>query len=877
MFRERIHDFWLRVKALVWRRELDRDLDDELQFHLAMREQKLREQGVAAEEAPYVARRQFGNVTRLKETSRELWSFHSMEILWQDLRYGLRGLRKNPGFTAVAVLTLALGIGANTAIFSLLDAILLRTLPVSHPESLVVLASFSREGRVGDFGYSDYQILRDGNRAFSGVLATSSQARIDVGMGAGTEVALRKIVSTNYFSVLGVQPFLGRVFTNEDENVQVAVISNGFWKRSFGGSPSAVGNQIDLDGSAFTIVGVAPPEFFGETVGEAPDMWATVSLMPASRRSLPGFTWLNLMGRLKPGVQAQQASVDLSLLLPQIPDSESRGGFIDRIAVEAGDRGGSALRDSFSVPLNILMAVVAVVLLIACANLASLHLARAATRQREIATRLALGAGRGRIVRQLVTESVLLALMGGTVGLLFAVWTERFLLSLVAGVGRAITVDLRPDIHILGFTGVISLATGVLFGLAPALQAARQGGGVGLKPNSQFRAGSQRPWGLKGGLIAMQVALSVLSLVVGGLLIRTLENLKTQDIGFRAANVLSVQISSEREHRPPSASVIVPLLQRMEAIPGVQAGSFSFTPTLAVDGSGVSGLKFEGYPPTREDQRAQANWVGPNYFRTSGIPLIEGREFSLADNSNASRVAILNQTTARHYFGNQPAVGKRFEFNKEQYQIIGVAKDAKYVDLRESNLPFVYFAALQSNSEIQSLELRTTSSPFAVAGAVRAAIGEVDPHLRIREITTLEKLIDQKLAREFLVADIAGFFSGLTLLLVFIGIYGTLAYTVARRTNEIGIRMALGARKSDVLQLVVGQGMVLAFAGLALGMVGALGLTRFLASLLYGVKPSDALTFVAVSFILIAVALLASYIPARRAMKVDPMVALRYE
>ena len=512
MIRERMHDLWLRVKALIRRRELDRDLDDELQFHLAMREQKLREQGVTADEARYAARRQFGNATLLKETSRELWSFHSMEILWQDLRYGLRGLRKNPGFTAVAVMTLALGIGANTAIFSLLDAILLRTLPVSHPESLVVLASFSRNGRIGDFGYPDYLIVRAGNRTFSGVLAASSQERVDAGRGTETEVALRKIVSTNYFSVLGVHPSLGRAFSNEDENVQVAVISNGFWRRSFGGSPSVVGNQIDLDGSPFTIVGVAPPEFFGETVGEAPDIWATVSLMPASRRSLPGFTWLNLMGRLKPGVQAQEASVDLGLLLPQVPDSESRGGFIDHIAVETGDRGGSGLRDSFSAPLSILMAVVAVVLLIACANLASLQLARAATRQREIATRLALGAGRSRIVRQLVTESVLLALMGGTVGLLFAVWTERFLLSLVAGVGRAITVDLRPDLHVLGFTGVISLATGVLFGLAPALQAAGQGGSVGLKPNSQFRAGSQRPWGLKGGLVAIQVALSVLLL-----------------------------------------------------------------------------------------------------------------------------------------------------------------------------------------------------------------------------------------------------------------------------------------------------------------------------------------------------------------------------
>ena len=835
------------------------------------------EDGMSREEARYAALRRFGGVEQVKEECRDARGVAWLEGLLQDLRYGLRQLSHNPGFTAVAVLTLALGIGANTAIFSLLDAILLRTLPVSHPENLVVLASFSRNGRVGDFGYPDYLTLRDGNRAFTGVLAASSQRRIDVGMGAETEVALRKIVSTNYFSVLGVQPFLGRVFSNEDERMQVAVISNRFWKRSLAGSPSVVGKQIDLDGLPFTIVGVAPPEFLGETVGEAPDIWATVSLMPASRRNLPGFTWLNLMGRLKPGVQAQQASADLTLLLPQIPDSESRGGFIHSIAVEAGERGSSGLRDSFSVPLNILMAVVAVVLLIACLNLASLQLARAATRQREIATRLALGASRGRIVRQLMTESVLLALLGGVFGLLFAVWTERFLLSLVASVGRAVTLDLSPDIHILGFTGMISVATGVLFGLAPALQPVRQGAGAGLKLNSRIFAGRGRRWGLKDGLIAMQVALSLLLSVVGGLFIRTIQNLKTQDVGFRAANVLSVQVSSQREHQPNWASVIVPLLGRMKAIPGVHVASVSFNEILANNSSGVSGLKFDGYPPTREDQRALANWVGPNYFETSGIPMVEGREFSLADDSNAQKVAILNQTVARHYFGNRPALGKRFEFNKEQYEIIGVAKDAKYLDLRESNVGLVYFAALQNNSEIHALEVRTTSSPLAVAGAVRDAIREVDPHLRIGEITTLEKRIDQKLARELLVADIAGFFSGLTLLLVFIGIYGTLAYTVARRTNEIGIRMALGARKSDVLQFVVGQGMVLALAGVALGIVGALGLTRFLTSLLYGVKPSDALTFVTVSFILTAVALVASYIPARRATRVDPMVALRYE
>ena len=458
---------WRKLAGLApsRRRALERDMREELD-------------ALAAIAHADGERRELGNLTRAAEEARAVWGWPRIEQLWGDVRYAFRTMRHSPGFTAIAVLSLALGIGANTAIFSLIDAILLRTLPISHPESMVVLASFSKEGRVGDFGYPDYLTLRDGNRAFSGVLAASSLARINVGLGPQSAVANRKIVSSNYFSVLGIPPALGRVFETADESLPFAVISSGFWKRSFGGSPSAIGKQIDLDGLPFTIAGVAPPEFFGETVGESPDIWTTMSLLPA-RMNLPGFTWLNLMGRLRPGVQASQAAADLNLLLTQLTDGESRGGFIHRISVESGDRGGSGLRDSFSAPLSILMAVVAVVLLIACANLASLQLARAAARQREIATRLALGAGRGRIVRQLITESMLLASLGGVLGLLFAVWSERFLLSLVAGVGRAITVDLRPDIRILGFTAAISVATGVLFGLAPALMAVRHGvGGV---------------------------------------------------------------------------------------------------------------------------------------------------------------------------------------------------------------------------------------------------------------------------------------------------------------------------------------------------------------------------------------------------------------
>jgi predicted permease len=849
----------LKYLAPSQRRALERDMRDELE-------------SLAAIAQTQEARSELGNLTRAAEEARAVWSWIWIEQLCGDIRYACRTMRQNPGFTATAVLSLALGIGANTAIFSLIDAIMLKPIPVSHPESLVVLGSFSRNERIGDFGYPDYAVLRDGNRVFSGLLAASNLASVNLGMGADTEVVRRKIVSSSYFSVLDVHPVLGRVFSNDDENQQVAVIGNRLWKRSFGESGSVVGRQVELDGLPFTIVGVAPPEFLGETVGEAADVWASMSLMPAAQRNAPGFTWLNLMGRLRPGVNARQASVNLSLLMPQIPNS-----FIQRISVEPGSLGGSGLRNIFSVPLKILMTVVAVVLLIACANLASLLLARAAARQREIATRLAIGAGRSRVVRQLMTESVLLGLLGGLAGFLFAFWGLRLLLTLVAGVGRTITLDLRPDVRVLLFTGVISVAAGLLFGLAPAIQAVRQNVGETLKLTAHHYSGRRRRWGLKDGLIGMQVALSFVLLVVGGLFIRTLQNLKTQDVGFRAANVLCLQMGSQRGYQPPWGNLIVQLLQRTEAIPGVQTATVSFNGTLTNEGSGVSGFQVEGYPPTTEDQRARANWIGPRYFETSGIPLLEGREFSLADSSKTQRVAIINQTMARHYFGNRRAAGRRFEFNKEQFQIVGVAKDAKYQSLRESTPRLVYFAALQSNTAIHSLEVRTSGSPLAVAGAVRDAVREVDPRLRIGDIATLEQRIDQKLAREFLVADIAGFFGGLTLLLVSIGIYGALAYTVARRTNEIGIRMALGARTTTVLRIVLRDVLLVLAVGLAGGIAAALVAARLVASMLFGLKSTDLSTIALAALLMSAATLAAGYIPARRASRIEPTTALRFD
>ncbi len=817
-------------------------------------------------------RSDLGSLTLAAEEGRSVCRWTWLDQLSADVRYACRTMRRNPGFTLTAVLSLALGIGANTAIFSLMNAILLKPLPVNDPATLVVLTSYSKDDEIGDFGYGDYLTLRKERRAFSGILAASTLAPVAAGMGAETETVQRKIVSSNYFSVLQVRPAIGRTFRDQEENQPVAVISDRWWRRSFGGSANVVGRQVDLDGKAFTIVGVAPPEFLSETVGESVDVWATMTLMPASLRSAPGYTWLNLMGRLKPGVTARQAGASLASLVPQLQNR-----FIERIEIEPGSLGSSGLRDSFSAPLKILLAVVAVALLIACANLASLLLARAASRQREITTRLAIGASRIRLFRQLITESVVLSVLGGLLGLGLSIWGERVLLNLVAGAGKKISVDLRPDLPVLLFTGAISVVTGLLFGLIPAMDAVRENVSETLKLNASSISFGRSGFGLRGGLVAVQVALSMVLLVVGGLFIRTLQNLKNQDLGLRAANVLSVQFDTQRQYRPAWPSLIREMLRRAAAVPGVKAACLSFDGALGNAG-GISGFRFEGSPaPTGEDQHAGATWVSPRYFETVGIPLLEGREFSPRDDARSPQVVIVNRTIARQYTGSDHAVGRRFVFNGKSYEIIGVAKDAKHGDLRKSNQRFVYFAALQSGSEVHSLEVRTTVPPFTVADDIRHVVRDVDPRLRIVDVATLEQRIDQKLARENLIADLSGFFAGLTLVLVVLGAYGTIAYSVARRTKEIGIRVAVGARLANITWIILRHLALAIAAGLIAGAAAAIMAGRLLTFLLFGLNSTDAWTIGGAGLILCLAAMSAGCLPVVRAWRLDPTIALRLE
>ncbi len=845
------------------RRVLEQDMQEELDSLASLAEAE-------------GGRAHLGNLTRAAEEGRTVWTLVWLDQLAADARYSCRTMRKNPIFTLTAVLSLALGIGANTAIFNLIHAILLKPLAVRDPETLVVLTSHSRNEKIGNFGYQDYRALRDEQTAFAGIIAASRLRPLVAGVGNDGETVQGKVVSSNYFSVLGVRPMVGRLFEDGQEDLQIAVISEGWWRRAFGGATSAVGQDIELDGKSFEIVGIAPPGFVSETAGEATDVWTTTALMPAEMRKAAGFTWLNLMGRLKPGANVQQADASLR---PRMPEMQNR--FIERIDIEPGRFGGAGIRNTVSAPLTVLMAIVAVALLMACANLAGLLLARAASRKREIATRLAIGASRGRLFRQFITESVLLAMVGGFLGLGFAIWGQRMLLKLVTVAGRTISLDPRPDFAVLSFTVLVSLVTGILFGLGPAVQAVRETASEALKLGAYERVGGRNRIGLRGGLIAFQIAISMLLLVVGGFFIRTLQNLKYQDMGVRAGNVLSVGLDSRRGERLDWPNVIKELTRRVESIPGVQSASGSLWGTLANAG-GVTGFRFEGYVARAgEEHRAGANWVTPQYFETVGIPLLEGRDFSPRDDANSQRVAIINETMARYYAGSNTgsnkAVGRYLVHNAHAYQIIGVARDAKYSDLRESARRFVYFAALQGSQEIRSLEIHTSGSPAGIARDVRQLVRDVEPRLRVFETTTLEQRIGQKLEREVLIASLAGFFGTLTLVLVVVGVYGMLSYSVARRTKEIGIRIALGGRLPAIAATVLQDLLIAVVIGLTFGLALALLAGRVLSSMLFGLKSTDPGTMIMAAGILGLAMAAAGCVPVHRACRVAPTRALRLE
>jgi predicted permease len=1003
------------------------ELEQDIRAHIEMETQDNIARGMPLEEARYAAVRKFGNVTRVQEDAHEVWSFVWLEQLWQDVLFGLRMLRKGPVFTAVAVLTLAFGIGANTAIFSLIDAVMLRSLPVENPAQLVLLKWSARRapnlfgmmssgdcptdmggGGLNPIGCSFSEpMFREIAQAniFSGTAAFANTGRLDLTGNGPASVINGQLVSGDFFRTMGLKAALGRLIGASDDTASgaaVTVLNYGYWQSAFGGSRDVIGRTIELNAVPFTIVGVAEQRFTGITPGSSYDVWIPLFAGPKvnrlqgplgaqDRQNDVANWWLTIVGRLKPGTPPGQSQAMVSgifrnemlhgavplfhgnqmagvlamrmgapalagpapspapmpapmpmqgasgnaavpmhreatggpatqpagnarVILPAPQATRPRGAPLaaepsapktlsteednPQVMLVSAQTGLVGTRARYSDPLYALMLAVGIILLIACANVAGLMLARAAARQKEMAVRLALGAGRARIVRQLLTESVMLSLFGGVLGVLFAYWGAHAIISFVSNnqtrpLGFATGVDLR----VLGFTAAVSLFTGILFGVAPAFRSAH----IDLAPTLKEGEGSSASAGHSGArwfsagnlLVVTQVALAVVVLVGAGLLVRTLQNLRRVDTGFDAHNILIFGIDPTLAgyQGAQTANLYRDLQGRLAETPGVKSASYSMTPLLS---NGLMITVFH-WPGTPEDQTAESDAldVGPNFFETLHIPFLAGREFSAVDfelaaanggdkPTSAPTPVIVNQAFVQKYLGKENPIGKAygaavagpFGGPTPGYQIVGVVRDAKYNELRREIHPMMY---APHHMGVATFELRTAADPQALLPAIREVVRQVNADLPLFNVTTQSQQIDRLLFQERLVARLAGFFGVLALVLACIGLYGLLSYEVSRRTREIGIRMALGAQPERVRKLVLRQGIALALGGAAAGIGVALGATRYLGSMLFNVRASDPLTMSAVAVLLALVALAACYIPARRATRVDPMVALRHE
>jgi predicted permease len=834
-----------------------------------------------------------------------------MGNLLQDFRFGLRTLGKNPGFTLVAVLTLALGIGANAAIFSLTDQVLLRLLPVERPRELVVLRSPGKShGRTWNdvegghsFSYPMYKDLRDRNDVFAGLLARF-HVQVSVAGQGQSQLAEGELVSGNYFQVLGVQPALGRILSSQDETAPganpVTVLGYGYWKRHFGGDPNILNKQLTVNGNSLTVVGVARSGFAGVQVGLVPDLFIPITMKAAMTPNWDGLAdrndhWVTMLGRLKPGLAAGKAEAGVAPLYHAILEGEApalklssrdQQEFLNRkMILDTGSHGRPVLQHDAKQPLLILMAMVGLVLLIACANLASLLIARGEGRQREIALRLALGAGRGRLVRQLMTESVLLAIAGGAAGLALASWTLSLIVNSIPEDVGASGLTRQLDYRVLIFACVVSVVTSVFFGLAPAIRATRTDLQGVLKDQGSNVSGGKANVRVRKSLMISQIALTAVLLAAAGLFAHSLLNLKSQDLGVRPDHVLEFSISPElNRYTPPQTTLLVERIRKnVESLPGVRSASASEIPVLANSNSS-SNITVQGYN-TQEDEDMNVNqdWVGPEFLTTMGIPLLNGREFTEDDSSTSPKVAIINEAMARRFFAGRNPVGQHFGFGggkdvKIDIEIVGVVKDSKDIDVREKVSPYVFVPYSQSeHAGNATFYVRTNQDPAALAISVRNLVQGVDSNLPVYDVKTLTAQVDDIMFTDRLVTVFSLGLGLLASLLAAVGLYGVMAYVVARRTREIGIRMALGATQKSVAWMILREILGMLAAGLIIGLVAAYGIGRVIESQLFGVKASDPFVFFIAAGLLVGVALLAGWLPSRKAAGVDPMVALRYE
>lgn len=909
----RLRRFAAKLHGFVRGRPRDAEFCDEIQEHLQLLTERFMAQGMTREQASAAARRQFGNKTLLQEDRRELQTFPCIEALWQDLRYAIRVLSKSPGFTTVAVLTLALGIGANTAIFSVLNALVLRDLAVPHPEQLVRFGAHTPGDHYASVSLPMFEEIVREQKVFSGAFARGGGSSMNLEINGELSRGQVDLVTGSYFSELGAVPALGRLIEPSDVNLnssepaQVAVLGYSFWERQCGGARDVIGKTLRIENIPFTIIGVTRKEFGGLSVDMEDDIVVPLSTEPLIRGAVVGdslqsrsILWLDPVGRLKPDVTIEQARAELGSRWPAIREAVAPAGQkpagnpwdVERnifhslqFTVEPYGTGSSFLRGRFAKPVYVLMAVSAIVLLLACANLASLMLSRSAARSHEFGMRATLGATRSRLVQQLLVESVALSGAGTVAGFLLANWSSRALIAylyrqtgLFGYVGGK-ALDVSPDLRVLGFTAGVAILTGVLFGLAPAWLASR---GV---PNSTLQNNPRTlglgRWTLGKTLIVTQVALSLVLLAGGGLFVRTLEKLRAVQPGFRFAGVLEVGLFPKPSpfKNGDQITYFRELTDRVSRIPGVVSAGFSHGEV----GGGYDWIqKVRIHGASGNPLSSNCDRVMPGFFRTVGISLLRGRTFDWHDNAHASHAVVVSENLAQTLFPSGSAIGQHIDVvtdpRWQDLEIIGVVSNASLYDIHRPPEPTVYLDALQygTPAEFDPLFVQTELSPAAILAPLRQAFNSLGRQYVV-SVSSLRRTIDDSILPESILATLSGFFALLALLIAGIGLFGLMAYTITRRTRELGIRFALGAQRAAVLRMILGETFLLTLVGIAMGLPSALAATRLITHMLFGVTSHDSVTLCTAVVALLGVGGLAGYIPAQRAMRVDPLVALRYE